>query len=78
MHCTVQDLETADLIIALKESEHRPLMQDRFADYEHDVEYWHVHDVDQASSEEALPQMEKLVDELIARLSRDKGASPGL
>jgi len=68
MHCTVQDLETADLIIALKEAEHRPLMQTRFADFEHEVEYWHVHDVDQASSDEALPQIEKLVDELIARL----------
>src|SRR5689334_16646151 len=44
-HCTVQDLETADLIIALKEAEHRPLMQKRFADFEDNVEYWHVHDV---------------------------------
>ena len=30
-------------------------MQKRFSDYEHRVEYWHVHDVDQATSEEALP-----------------------
>ena len=67
-HCTVQDLEHADLIIALKEAEHRPLMQKRFADFEHDVEYWHVHDVDQASSNEALPQIERLVEELIDRL----------
>lgn len=68
LHCQMVDLAAADLIVALKEAEHRPLMQKRFSAYEHRVEYWHVHDVDQASSEEALPQIEKLVDELIARL----------
>jgi protein-tyrosine phosphatase len=67
-HCTLHDLESADLIIALKEAEHRPLMQKRFADYEDDVEYWHVHDVDQISSAEALPQIEQLVEKLIERL----------
>ena len=74
MHCSADDLETADLIIALKEAEHRPLMQKRFAAYENDVEYWHVHDVDQASSEEALPQIERLVNDLIVRLQENDGA----
>jgi protein-tyrosine phosphatase len=69
MHCGVEDLETADLIIALKEDEHRPLLRVRFAEFENQVEYWHVHDVDQASSDEALPQIERLVNQLIERLS---------
>jgi protein-tyrosine phosphatase len=69
-HCTESDLESADLIIALKEAEHRPLMQMRFNGYTDRVEYWNVHDVDQASSDDALPQIEKLVDELISRLQK--------
>lgn len=68
MHCSHVDLESADLIIALKEAEHRPLMQKRFNEFTERVEYWHVHDVDQVSSEEALPQIERQVDALIARL----------
>src|SRR5438105_3516616 len=40
------DLERADLIVALKEAEHRPLLQRRHAAWVERVEYWHVHDND--------------------------------
>ena len=38
--CAVVDLETADLIVALMDSEHRPLIRERFGDWEDRVEYW--------------------------------------
>jgi protein-tyrosine phosphatase len=46
--CTTTDLEAADRIVALKESEHRPLIVERFPGWEHCMEYWQVDDVDMA------------------------------
>ena len=43
---TVNDLEAADRIVALREAEHRPLLQQRFPDWVDKVEYWDVHDAD--------------------------------
>jgi protein-tyrosine phosphatase len=65
---TLADMTSADLIVALKEAEHRPLMRRHFPDWEHRVTYWHVHDLDQAPSDLALAEIEALVRELIARL----------
>jgi protein-tyrosine phosphatase len=62
------DFRTARLIVALKEAEHRPLMQRRFPNWVEQVEYWSVHDLDCASSSEALPQVQRHVEELYARL----------
>jgi protein-tyrosine phosphatase len=62
------DLRGHDRIIALKETEHRPLMRERFPAWEHHVEYWHVDDIDVARPDDALPQLENLVDCLIKRL----------
>jgi protein-tyrosine phosphatase len=68
----VHDFEAARLIIALKEAEHRRLMQLRFPEWAGRVEYWHVHDLDFADSSEALPQVRRHVEELVARLRRTK------
>jgi len=65
---TLADLTSADLIIALKEAEHRALMRQRFPDWERRITYWHVHDLDQAPPHLALAEIEKLVRDLIARL----------
>ena len=62
------DFETVQLIVALKEAEHRPLMQSRFPQWVEQVEYWRVHDLDFAPSSEALPQVKRHVEELFARL----------
>ena len=62
------DLTSADLIIALKEAEHRALMRQRFPDWERRITYWHVHDLDQAPPHLALAEIEKLVLSLIACL----------
>jgi len=65
---TLADLTSADLIIALKEAEHRALMRQRFPDWERRITYWHVHDLDQAPPHLALAEIEKLVRDLTARL----------
>jgi protein-tyrosine phosphatase len=65
---TLADLTSADLIIALKEAEHRALMRQRFPDWEGRVTYWHVHDLDQAPPHLALAEIEELVRRLIASI----------
>lgn len=62
------DFARAQLIVALKEAEHRPLMQTRFPAWAEHVEYWRVHDLDFALPTEALPQVQKHVEELFSRL----------
>jgi protein-tyrosine phosphatase len=64
-----QDLAVAHHIVALKHAEHHPLMSQKFPDWIDRVEYWHVHDVDEATPEEALPQIETAVLELLERLA---------
>jgi protein-tyrosine phosphatase len=41
---TAEDLEAADRIIALKQDEHLPLLQERFGAWTERVEFWHVDD----------------------------------
>lgn len=41
-----EDLQAADLIVAVKEAEHRPLLTRNFPTWAERVEYWHVHDLD--------------------------------
>jgi protein-tyrosine phosphatase len=64
-----QDLQVADLVIALKEAEHRLLLEKRFPLWSDKVEYWHVHDLGMASANEALGEIERQVNRLILRLS---------
>lgn len=65
------DLEEADWTIALKESEHRPMMQRLFPEWESRVEYWNVHDIDFQAPEEALPHLRQLLDALIEQNSME-------
>jgi protein-tyrosine phosphatase len=65
-----QDLRLADLVIALKEIEHRPLLEQRFPLWPERIEYWHIDDLDVATSETALAAIDQEVTKLLARLSR--------
>jgi protein-tyrosine phosphatase len=65
------DLERADLVVALKEAEHRPLLRERIPEWEDRVEYWHIHDLDFAPASKALAEIEARVAALVARLQRD-------
>jgi protein-tyrosine phosphatase len=67
---TEADLATAHLVVALKEAEHRPLMLERFPRWAGRVEYWAIHDLDAATPEQALPEIERRVRELIVRLQK--------
>ena len=70
---TERDLAAAQLIVALKEAEHRPLLTERHPMWVEKVEFWHVHDVDFATPEVALPEIEERVGALIARLNGSGG-----
>jgi protein-tyrosine phosphatase len=70
LRCRRCDLEQAAKVIALKESEHRPMLADRFPGWENRITYWHVHDVDQARPEQALSEIESLVRQLVGELQQ--------
>jgi protein-tyrosine phosphatase len=69
------DFAAADLIIAVKEAEHRPLVEERFPGWAARVQYWYVHDIDGAAPEEALPELEERVRALVVRLAARAGDS---
>ena len=67
------DLTSADVVIALKEQEHRPMMQRKFPHLVDRVQYWHVHDLDCAPAEQALAEIEQLVVGLLEQLHAAAG-----
>jgi protein-tyrosine phosphatase len=67
------DIRAAALTVALKEAEHRPIVARRFPSVLELVEFWHVHDVEDAPPSEAIPLIEANVRALLARL---QSASP--
>lgn len=71
MDLTLADLRSADQIVAVQGTEHRPLITARFPEWLDKIEYWEVHDIDFTSPEEALPQLEKEVTALMERLKSD-------
>ena len=62
------DFEAAERVVAVKQAEHRPLMEANFPDLADRITYWHVHDLDCATSDEAIPQLEQLVTKLVDEL----------
>ena len=62
------DFERATRIVAVKGSEHRPLMTQRYPHWSERVEFWEVHDIDCAHPDQALPHLERQVMELFTRL----------
>src|SRR3954451_13421426 len=60
---TVEDFEAAHWIVALKEAEHLPLLQERFPAWSEKVEFWHVDD-----APEVLGLIEREVMGLVARI----------
>ena len=69
LQLSAADLAEAELVVAVKEAEHRRAMISLFPDWADRVEYWHVDDLDCAEPESALPELEQLVSDLITRLS---------
>jgi protein-tyrosine phosphatase len=67
------DLVRAARVIALKEAEHRALMRVQFPAWENRIHYWHVHDLDAALPEAAVPEIEQLVGRLLDEVAVDVG-----
>ncbi|WP_254511060.1 arsenate-mycothiol transferase ArsC [Anatilimnocola floriformis] len=65
---TAADFELADHVVAVKEAEHRRMIEQGFAAWLPKVEFWHVHDVDCCGPEEALPHLDREVATLVERL----------
>lgn len=68
-----RDFAAADRVIALKETEHRPLMLAKFPAWTDRIEYWQVHDIDFALPNVALGQIDTQVDALLAQLAAVRG-----
>jgi protein-tyrosine phosphatase len=64
-----QDFAQADLVIALKRTEHEPMVAARFAAWAPRVEYWQVHDIDVALPNIALTELDTQLDALLRRLA---------
>jgi protein-tyrosine phosphatase len=68
--CTAIDLEGASHIVALDESEHRPLMLERFPYWESRTEYWQVGDIEVVPPKVALSSIDGQIEELLGRFHR--------
>jgi protein-tyrosine phosphatase len=66
--CSVADFDQARLVVALKEAEHRPVIEERFPEAANRVIYWHVDDIGFAHPSIALPMIDDQVDQLISTL----------
>jgi protein-tyrosine phosphatase len=64
------DFAAAQRVIAVKEAEHRPLVEAQFAKWRERVEYWHVHDVDCALPAESIRHLEREVVRLLEQLAK--------
>lgn len=67
---TLADLVQFDVVIAVKEVEHRAMVHEQFPDWVDMVEYWDVDDIDCATPDEALEYLEQRVRALIERLQK--------
>jgi protein-tyrosine phosphatase len=65
---TMADFSDSHLVVAIKESEHRPVITSCFSEWADRIEYWDVDDLDCAGPEEALPYLEQKVRALVRQL----------
>jgi len=68
---TIDELEKADVVIALSQDEHSPLLRERFPAYAERVEFWHIDD-----APEAVALIERKIMDLMARLLGGGGEAP--
>lgn len=63
------DLERAARVVAVKETEHRPMMQTYFPEWVERVEYWQIDDVDCSAPETALEHLRVRLDLFLVELA---------
>lgn len=61
---TEDDLAESSLVVAVYETEHRPMVAEQFPHWEEHVIYWQVPDIDVTTPEKALPHLEERVRDL--------------
>ncbi|MBW7970674.1 low molecular weight phosphatase family protein [Bradyrhizobium sp. BR 10289] len=66
--CTPDDFAQAELVVALKDAEHRPMVERRFASLAHRVQYWDVDDIEYLDPAIALGKIDEQIGRLIAAL----------
>jgi protein-tyrosine phosphatase len=64
------EFEVANKIIALDETEHRPLLTQRFPRWLDRIEYWSVPDANLLPAEHALALIDHAITQLVARLGQ--------
>jgi protein-tyrosine phosphatase len=64
--CSLADFDRAQLVIALKEAEHRPYIERRFPEVAGQVTYWNVDDIAFAHPSTALALIDDHIDDLIS------------
>lgn len=69
MQATVNDFQEADVIIALKASEHRPYLVQRYPGWAEQVEYWNITDVIPTADYNPLAEIEAQIEALIEELA---------
>lgn len=62
------DFSSFSLVIAMKDDEHRPMMQQRFPDWAERIRYWSFDDVQDQPPDVVLPQIEAHVRQLLGEL----------
>lgn len=72
---TQGDLVESDLVVAVKEVEHRQMVADLFPAWTDRVEYWQIDDIDCAQPDAALPLLEDAVRALVERLASSESAA---
>lgn len=68
------DLDRADLVIALYEAEHADMLRERFPGAKGLIQFWQVPDIDQVAPAETLATIEREVHALLRRLGRGETA----
>jgi protein-tyrosine phosphatase len=63
------DLDNADLVVAVKQAEHHPMMIEQFPAWAEKIQYWHVDDLDCATADAAMPVCESCVKSLVKTLA---------
>jgi protein-tyrosine phosphatase len=63
------EFAAADLVIAMKEAEHRRMMEEKYPHWVGKVRYWHIHDLDVVPNGGGLADVESHVRKLIDQLA---------
>ena len=63
-----EDLANAQVIVALKDEEHRPMIREMFPEWEGRIIFWDVGDQPEVTPDDGLAAIERQVEELIDEL----------